>query len=214
MAIAIKICGITELTGLAAALDAGIDRIGLMFAPNSPRLINLNVANELAETARGKATIIAVLSNPGDKLVARITQDLRPDFLQLHGKETPDRVRSLWKQHHIPIIKAFAVSQTRDIADAQRYARTAAEFLFDAKPASDENRTGGFGQAFDWSLLQDANPARPWMLAGGLNPENVGAAIDICSPTMVDVSSGVESAPGVKDPALVAQFCTAVRTKR
>ncbi len=214
MPIAIKICGFTEQTGLNAALRVGIDRIGLMFAPNSPRLVNLDLANQLAETARGKAAIVAVLSNPGDKLVARIARDLRPDFLQLHGKETPERVRSLWKQHHIPIIKAFAISEARDITDAQRYARTAAEFLFDAKPAKGETRTGGLGRTFDWSLLKAVNPSRPWMLAGGLNPENVGTALDTCTPAMVDVSSGVESTLGVKDPALVAQFCTAVRAKR
>ncbi|VAV94084.1 Phosphoribosylanthranilate isomerase [hydrothermal vent metagenome] len=208
----IKICGITEMNGLTAALHNQVERIGLVFAPGSPRQVTVQSAQPLAEAARDRALIVAVLVNPGDKQLARIVSDIAPDFLQLHGKESPERVRSLWKRYHIPIIKAFSIGSTKDIADTIRYSRTAFEFLFDAKPPKDATRAGGYGEAFDWSLLAAAQPSRPWLLAGGLDAQNVAEAIRISGAPMVDISSGVESAPGVKDAALLADFCAAVRT--
>ncbi|MBL4616229.1 MAG: phosphoribosylanthranilate isomerase [Robiginitomaculum sp.] len=208
----IKVCGITETTGLQAALALGVDRIGLMFAPNSPRLLAMEKAVELAEVIRGRAQIVAVAVNPGDKLVKRIVTNIKPDFLQLHGNENPKRVRSLWKQHRIPVIKAFAVSSAKDIADADRYSTTAAEYLFDARPQANADREGGLGIAFNWSLLEHVNPSRPFLLAGGLTPQNVAEAISKSGAKMVDVSSGVESSNGIKDEGLLQAFCAKVRS--
>jgi len=208
----IKVCGLTEHAGIEAALALQVERIGLVFAPSSPRLLTINTASQLAQIARGKAAIVAVLVNPGDKLLARIVREIAPDFLQLHGSERPDRVRTIWNRYHIPVIKAFSVANAKDIKDAERYARTAAEFLFDAKPPKDATRAGGFGTSFHWELLADVKPARPWLLAGGLTPDNVATAIAVTGAPMVDVSSGVESTAGVKDPTLLAQFCAAARS--
>lgn len=207
----IKVCGLTETTGLDAALALGVTRIGLVFAPSSPRLIDLETAQHLAQITRNKAEIVVVLVDPGDKLLQRLATTIQPDFWQLHGKESPDRVRSIWKKTRIPVIKAFSVSGPKDIKDADRYQRTAAEFLFDAKPPKTANRTGGLGVCFDWNWLAQVQPARPFLLAGGLAAQNVAEAIAICRAPMVDVSSGVETAPGVKDPQLLAQFCQAAR---
>jgi len=208
---AIKVCGITDQEGLETALSLGVERIGLMFAATSPRCIDLTIADKLAQIARGKTKIVAVLVDPGDKQVKRIVDVVRPDFLQLHGKESPKRVRSLWKQFRIPIIKAFAISNAKDVLDANRFSTTAAEFLFDAKPPAQATRNGGLGIVFDWALLTAVKPARPYLLAGGLTAQNVGEAIRISGAAMVDVSSGVETNVGVKDPVLMEQFCTAAR---
>ncbi len=211
---AIKICGITDQAGLQTALTLKVERIGLMFAKNSPRYLSLELAETLAKQARGKTKIVAVFVNPGDKLLRRVVETVRPDFLQLHGKEAPKRVRSVWKQFHIPIIKACAVSSIGDINDADRYATSAAEFLFDTRPGAGSSREGGLGQAFDWSFLKGKSPARPYLLAGGLNAKNVGTALAVTGAEMVDVSSGVESSVGVKDPVLMQEFCEAVRKQQ
>ena len=207
----VKICGLTEAGGVQAALDAGADMLGFVFAPDSPRAITPAQAAALAEPARGKAKIVAVLVNPGDKKLKKIVDQLAPDYLQLHGRETPERVRTLWKRHHIAVIKAFAVSSARDVADANRYARTAAMFLLDAKPPKGNVQTGGHGQAFDWNILQEARLEKPWLLAGGLTPQNVSEAIAKTGAKAVDVSTGVESAPGIKDAEKVAAFIRAAK---
>ena len=209
--IGIKICGITEEKGLGAALELGVQRIGLVFAQSSPRLLDIEKAVELAEVIRGRAQIVAVVVNPGDKLIKRIVNNIKPDFLQLHGSESPKRVRSLWKQHRIAIIKAFAVAGVQDIADADRYSTTAAEFLFDARPPANADRNGGLGVTFKWSLLAEASPSRPFLLAGGLTPQNIATAISQSGAKMVDVSSGVESSRGVKDAAMLQAFCAKAR---
>jgi phosphoribosylanthranilate isomerase len=207
----IKICGITETTGLQACLDLQVERIGLMFAPQSPRCLTMKTAPDLAEMARDKTAIVAVLVNPGDKLLKRVVDAVKPDFLQLHGRETPERVRSIWKRLHIPVIKAFAIATQKDIMDTERFSHTAAEFLFDAKPPRGSAQSGGHGAVFDWQLLTDVKPARPWLLAGGLNCDNVQTAIKVTHANMIDLSSGVESAPGVKDPQLLAKLVGQVR---
>ncbi len=208
---AIKICGITEPIGLQAALAQKVARIGLVFAPGSPRALDIKTACALAEIARDKTAILAVLVNPGDKALTRIVHNLRPNFLQLHGKESPDRVRSIWKRFHIPIIKAFPIATAQDIEDTARYQHTAAEFLLDAKPPKEAMLAGGHGTCFNWELLGQSKLARPWLLAGGLNAQNVKEAINVTHAPMLDVSSGVESAPGVKDPARIDEFCAQVK---
>ncbi len=207
----VKICGLTEPAGVAAALDAGADYLGFVFTPDSPRSIAPAEAAQLAEPARGKAKIVAVLVNPGDKLLQKVVHHLAPDYLQLHGREKPERVRTIWKKFHIPVIKAFAVSNGRDVADTARYARTAAMFLLDAKAPKDTAQAGGHGAAFDWSILQGQSLEKHWLLAGGLDPSNIAAAIAQTGAKAVDVSSGVESSPGVKDPQKIAAFIEAAK---
>ena len=207
----VKICGLTEQVGVHAALEAGANYLGFVFAQNSPRSITPAEAKALAEPARGKAKTVAVLVNPGDKQVKKVVDQLAPDFIQLHGRETPDRVRTLWKRYHIPVIKAFAISSARDIADTARYGRTAAMFLLDAKAPKDTKQAGGHGLAFDWGLLKDAKLDKPWVLAGGLTPDNVAEALAQTHAKILDVSTGVESAPGIKDTQKIAAFIRAAK---
>jgi len=209
----VKICGLTEAPGVDAALHAGADYLGFVFAPQSPRLVTPDAAAALAAPARGRARIVAVLVNPGDKLLDRVVEQLRPDFLQLHGKESPQRVRSIWKCFHIPLIKAIGIAGPRDLQSAERYQRTASHYLLDAKAPKGAARAGGLGNAFDWSVLHGAALSKPWFLAGGLTPENVAHAIAQSGARMVDVSSGVESAPGVKDAARIAAFIAAAKAE-
>jgi len=207
----VKICGLTEASGVQAALEAGADMLGFVFADNSPRTVTPAQAAALAEAAQGKAKIVAVLVNPGDKKLKKIVDQLAPDYLQLHGREKPERVRTIWKKFHIPVIKAFAVSNAHDVADANRYARTAAMFLLDARPPKGTAQTGGHGQTFDWDILHEARLEKPWLLAGGLTPQNVSQAIASTGAKAVDVSTGVESAPGIKDAEKVAAFIRAAK---
>lgn len=207
----IKICGLTDTPGVTAALDAGADYLGFVFADNSPRKISPEQAAELAKPARGKAKIVAVMVNPGDKQLNKVITHLAPDFLQLHGREKPERVRTIWKRFHIPIIKAFAVSSARDIEDTARYARTAAMFLLDARPSKNTGQAGGHGQTFDWTILHDKRLDKPWFLAGGLDPQNITQALARTGARAVDVSSGVEADPGIKDPHKILAFIQAAR---
>ncbi len=207
----VKICGLTEASGIAAAIEAGADYLGFVFAANSPRVLTPAAAEELAETARQHAKIVAVLVNPGDKQLDKVVKQLRPNFIQLHGKENPDRVRAIWKRYHTPIIKACAISSVREVCDVDRYAQTASHYLLDAKPPKGAAQQGGHGAAFDWKILNGAKLAKPWFLAGGLDADNVAAAIAQTGARLVDVSSGVESAPGIKDPQKVAAFIKAAK---
>ncbi len=207
----VKICGLTEPAGVEAALNAGADYLGFVFATDSVRKTTPEQAAELAKPARGKAKIVAVLVNPGDKQLKKVITHLSPDFLQLHGREKPERIRAIWKRYHIPIIKAFAVSNALDIEDTERYARTAAYYLLDAKPPKETKQAGGHGQAFDWTILRNKKFEKHWFLAGGLDPDNVAEAISQTGARAVDVSTGVESAPGIKDPQKVAAFIQAAK---
>ncbi len=209
----VKICGLKQAKGVAAALEAGAEYLGFVFAPNSPRQVTPEAAAALAEPARGRARIVAVLVNPGNKLLGRVVAQLKPDLLQLHGKESPERVRAIWKRFHLPVIKAVGIAGPRDLEAAERYARTAACYLLDAKPPRGAAREGGLGQAFDWSLPGNAALSKPWFLAGGLTPENVSQAIAQSGAAMVDVSSGVECAPGVKDAHKIAAFVAAAKAE-
>lgn len=210
--VAVKICGLTEAQGVAASIEAGADYLGFVFAPNSPRMVTPAMAAALAETARAHAKIVAVLVNPGNKQLDKVVKQLRPNFIQLHGKESPDRVRTIWKRYHTPLIKACAVASAREVADVDRYGQTASHYLLDAKPPKGAAFEGGHGIAFDWNIIHGAALAKPWFLAGGLDAQNVGAAIAQTGARMVDVSSGVESAPGVKDPSKVAAFIKAAKS--
>jgi phosphoribosylanthranilate isomerase len=185
--------------------------VGFVFFANSPRYLAIEAAAQLAEPVRGKAKIVALAVDPSDAEVDRIVQGLRPDLLQLHGKESPARVREVAARTATGVIKALPVSEASDLAAAGDYEPLVEHLMFDAKPPKDASRPGGMGEPFDWSLLAGRRFRRPWLLAGGLDPWNVAEAVRQSGAPLVDVSSGVERGPGLKDPALVKAFLDAAR---
>ncbi len=211
MTVLVKICGITEPRALNAALDAGADFIGLVFFPPSPRHVEIDRAASLAGAARGRARIVALTVDAGDDLLRAISEKVRPDLLQLHGKETPRRMNEISNIMEIPLIKAFRVRNEEDIEAASTYEDHMAFPLFDAWVDAEKSGglPGGAGHVFDWSLLRGFN--KPFMLAGGLTPQNVAEAIRRTAAPMVDVSSGVESARGVKDRQKISAFIRAAK---
>lgn len=211
MAIAVKICGMTTDAGVDAALAAGADYIGLVFHPASPRHLQLPQAAALAGRARGRVRIAALTADADDAALEAIRGAVRPDFFQLHGQESPARADAIRSRFATPVMKALAVAEAADFAPVAAFEQVCEMLLFDAKAPSGANRPGGLGAAFDWRLLQGRKFARPWLLAGGLNAGNIAAAIATSGAQGVDVSSGVESAPGVKDPALIRAFVSAAR---
>jgi phosphoribosylanthranilate isomerase len=203
----VKICGLSEPMTLNAALDAGADFVGLVFFPKSPRNVSLVQAKVLSDIAQGSAAIVALVVDADDALIQSIAETIRPDFIQAHGRESPERIAAIKAMTGIPVIKAINVSEAADVARAKTYDGMAAFILFDAKTTGP--LPGGMGHTFDWSLL--GGVAHPYMLAGGLTPETVRNAITSTGAAMVDVSSGVESAPGVKDEALIRKFIEAAK---
>src|SRR5690606_19035842 len=195
----IKICGIKDLSAMDAALKAGADLVGLVFFPPSPRSVSLAEGAKLAARAHGKARIVALTVDADDSLLDGIAAQVAPDLLQLHGKETPARVSEVRKRSGIPVMKALPVAEAADLDVVPAYAAVAEQILFDARPPKDATRPGGHGRAFDWTLLARVPRSRPIMLSGGLDPDNVAIAIRTVRPDAVDVSSGVEQSPGVKD---------------
>lgn len=213
----IKICGLTDETGVSAALEARADAVGFVFFPPSPRDIAFDRAAALAEPARGRTEIVALTVNAEDAFLDRLVKALEPDVLQLHGTEDPERVAAVRARYRRPVMKALAVAETADLAAIPHYRTVADRILFDAKPPEDATRPGGNGEAFDWSLLGQVDQTLDYVLSGGLNPQNIGAALDAAhaagrTPWGVDVSSGVEHAPGIKDPIRVAGFVDKVRS--
>jgi phosphoribosylanthranilate isomerase len=204
-----KICGLSTRSALDAALDGGAAFIGLMSFVASPRHVSIAEAATLAKVTRGRAKIVAVTVDPDDELISRLLAEVGPDFLQLHGHESPRRVREIASR--VGVIKALPVLGPDDLADARAYEESAAHLMFDAKAPEDASRPGGLGQAFDWTLLEQHRFKNPWFLAGGLTPDNVADAIRASGAPMVDVSSGVEGASGLKQPALITRFLDAVR---
>lgn len=205
----VKICGLSQEESVDAALQAGADFVGLLFFSKSPRNVSLERAAALAERARGKAQVVAVTVDGDDSLFRAIAETLRPDLLQLHGKESPGRVKAIHALTGVPVMKALGVAAKSDIAVTAAY--TLDRLLLDAKPPLDATRPGGHGVAFDWSVLDDFNSPTPWFLSGGLEPGNVAEALRVTRAPGVDVSSGVESAPGRKEPARIFAFVEAVR---
>lgn len=211
----VKICGLSTPETVAAALDAGADFVGLVFFPKSPRNVSLEQAAPLAGQARGRARIVALTVDADDALLRAITDKVRPDFIQAHGSETPERVSAITSLTGKPVIKAIKVGKTEDVSGASAYSEAASLILYDAK--APENLTGslpgGNGHAFDWALLGGKRPPA-FMLAGGLTPENVARAIAVTHAPIVDVSSGVETAPGIKDISLIRKFIEAAKAAR
>jgi len=207
----VKICGLSTPETLRAALDAGADMIGLNFHPKSPRFVTLERAKELAEIARGKTEIVALIVDWDEKQAVELVEALKPDWLQLHGRETPDYVAALRRAVGLPVMKALGIAEAEDLKAIAAYRDVADRILLDAKPPKDAAFPGGHGRPFDWTLLAELDPDFAFMLSGGLDPANVAEAIRIARPAGVDVSSGVESAPGIKDPARIAEFIAAAR---
>ena len=206
----VKICGLSTPQTLDATIAAGADLAGFVFFAKSPRHIDLDTARALGEQAVGRIQKVALTVDADDAALAEIVAVLRPDMLQLHGHESPERVGAVKACFGLPVIKAIGVASAADVAAARRYDGVADWLLFDAKPAPDATVPGGAGVVFDWDLLRNITAAK-WMLSGGLDPENVAAALRQTQAPAVDVSSGVESARGVKDAGKIAAFVAAVR---
>ena len=211
MPVAIKICGISTPETLDAVLEARADYVGLNFFPPSPRHVDLGVARALAERSGGRLTRVGVFVDPDDSLLSAAVEAARLDAIQLHAEESPQRCADVKTRFGLPVWKVIPVSTADDVARAAQYREVADFILFDAKTPKDAAMPGGMGLRFDWSLLSGSPTPLPWGLAGGLSPANVAEAITATGAPMVDVSSGVESGPGIKDAAAIAAFCAAVR---
>jgi phosphoribosylanthranilate isomerase len=206
-----KICGITDASALDAALAGGAPFVGLVFFPKSPRHLNLDAAAALAARARGRIDVVAVTVDADDALLEQIARTVRPDWVQAHGQESAARIAAIRRFAGKGVIKALGIARTADLAAASAFEAAADMLLFDAKPPPG-GLPGGNAAAFDWKILSGQRFGRPWMLSGGLNPENVREAIAASGAALLDVSSGVEGAPGVKDPAKIAAFIAAARS--
>jgi phosphoribosylanthranilate isomerase len=210
MTVEVKICGLRDLLAIEAAVTAGARFVGLNFYPPSPRSVSVELARELARAIPAEILKVGVVVDADDALIDAVAATVGVDMLQLHGAETPARASAVAARSGKPVIKAIAVADAGDIAAAHAYLGTVQWLLFDAKPPSLANAMpGGNALAFDWTLLAQARWPVPWMLAGGLNPENVGDALRLSGARAVDVSSGVESRPGIKDPDRIRAFLAA-----
>lgn len=207
----VKICGVTTNEALDAALAGGARFVGFVVYPQSPRHLSRDKLAALAARARGRAETVIVTVDAGDDLLAGVAEIARPDWIQLHGGESPGRVANAARYAGRGVIKALGVARPDDLAQVDAYAGAADMLMFDAKPPPG-GLPGGNALAFDWAILARRAFARPWMLSGGLTPSNVAEAITASGAALVDVSSGVESSPGLKDPLLVAQFLAAARS--
>jgi phosphoribosylanthranilate isomerase len=211
MTLDIKICGLKTGEALEAALAGGASHVGFIFFEKSPRNVAPTEAGRLRKAAVGRAKAVAVTVDADDAALDTIVAEMRPDMLQLHGHETPERVAEVKARHGLPVMKAFSVRDASDLANIEPYRGVADRFLFDAKPPRGAELPGGNGVPFDWRVLAALDPDIDYVLSGGLNAENIGAALSLVSPAGIDISSGVESAPGVKDVALIEAFFRAVR---
>ena len=211
MALTIKICGLKTPEALDVALESGADLVGFVFFPPSPRNLNLAAARVLGERVKGRAGKVALTVDANDDTLFDIVEALKPDMLQLHGTETPDRVVAVRTRFGLPVIKALPIAQRSDLSPIREYSNVADRLLFDARAPQDATRPGGLGKAFDWTLLKDIDRTIDFMLSGGLDAGNVGEALAITGAPGVDVSSGVESAPGEKDAGKIRAFIRAAR---
>ena len=211
MTLLVKICGLKTPHTLDAALDAGADMVGFVFFSPSPRHLGFEAARVLGERVDGRAKKVALSVDATDSELGQLIEALKPDMLQLHGRETPERVAVLRSRFGLPVMKALPVAQKSDLSPVRLYARVADRILFDARAPQDATRPGGLGKAFDWRLLENLDIGVPFMLSGGLHAKNVGEAIAITRAPSVDVSSGVEKRPGEKDPDKIRAFIRAAR---
>lgn len=211
MAVEVKICGITDEEAMDAAIEAEADYVGLVFYPPSPRAVTPERAAELVEFTPGEITKVGLFVDPDDSWLETVLTQVRLDLLQLHGNETPERIEAIRLEYGIPVMKVISIASADDLAAAEPFLAVTDRLLFDAKPPKGATLPGGNATSFDWTILQGRKWGVPWMLAGGLTPANVAEAIRISGAMAVDVSSGVESAPGVKDAEKIRAFINAVR---
>lgn len=213
MSVSAKICGLTDAASVEAAVEGGARFVGLVFFPPSPRSLAPPRAGALAAHVPSHVSKVGVFVDPADSLLDEVFAEVRLDFVQLHGAESPERATAIRARTGAGIIKAIKVAEAGDVAQAQAYGQAADWILYDAKAPKGASRPGGNAQAFDWTILADGRAAAaglPWLLSGGLDIDNVAQAVKITGARAVDVSSGVEKAPGQKDPALVRAFLEAV----
>ena len=211
MSLLVKICGLSTRETLDVALAAGADMVGFVFFPPSPRHLSLETARELGRQARGRAAKVALTVDADDATLSNIIETLQPDLLQLHGKETTARLRDIKARFGLPVMKVIAVETSADLAVLPGFAGVADRILFDARPPKGATRPGGLGAVFDWQLLSKLELKLPYMVSGGLNPDNVAEAVRVTRAGGVDVSSGVERSPGHKDPEMILNFIRAAR---
>jgi phosphoribosylanthranilate isomerase len=211
MSLIVKICGLSTPATLDVALEAGADMVGFVFFPPSPRHLDLAQARELGARVRGRAGKVALTVDADDATLGNIVETLRPDLLQLHGKENVARVRDIKQKFGLPVMKAIGVETAADLASLPGYAAVVDRILFDARAPKEATRPGGLGTPFDWHLLENLALGIPFMLSGGLSAGNIQDAVRITRAGGVDVSSGVESAPGIKDAGLIRDFIRAAR---
>ena len=212
MSLIVKICGLSTPETLDAALAAGADMVGFVFFPPSPRHLDLASARSLGAQVRGRALKVALTVDADDTTLGNIVETLRPDLLQLHGKETVARMRDIKQVFGLPVMKAIGVETAADLTPLAGHAAVADRILFDARAPKEATRPGGLGQPFDWHLLENLDLKIPFMLSGGLTADNLADALRITRAGGVDVSSGVERARGVKDVEMIRAFIRAART--
>jgi phosphoribosylanthranilate isomerase len=210
----VKICGVSRPDTLDVALEAGADAVGFVFFPPSPRNLSFATARQLASRVNGRAEKVALTVDADDATLTNIVEALHPDMLQLHGKEMPARVSAIRQRFGLPVMKVLAIESKADLDAIPLYTRAANRLLFDARAPREATRPGGLGKPFDWHLLENLNLSIPFMLSGGLNAGNVAEALRITRAGGVDVSSGVESAPGLKDPEKIRAFIRAARSAK
>ena len=211
MSLLVKICGLRTPEALDVALESGADMVGFVFFAPSPRNLGLDAARVLGAQVKGRAGKVALSVDADDATLAAVVEALKPDMLQLHGVETPERVTALRARFGLPVMKAIPIAERKDLARVERYQKVADRLIFDARAPRDATRPGGLGTPFDWTLLKGVNPGIPYMLSGGLDAGNVAEALRITRAPGVDVSSGVERAPGEKDPDKIRAFIRAAR---
>jgi phosphoribosylanthranilate isomerase len=211
MALSIKICGLRSAEALDVSLESGADLVGFVFFAPSPRNLGLEFARTLGQRVQGRAGKVALTVNASDQTLSGIVEALKPDMLQLHGSETPERVAVVRSRFGLPVMKALPIAKRRDLSPIRQYARVADRLIFDARAPQGATRPGGLGKPFDWTLLKGIDAGVPFMLSGGLDASNVAEALRITRAPGVDVSSGVESSPGVKDAGKIREFIRAAR---
>ena len=211
MSLLVKICGLSTRETLETALHAGADMVGFVFFPPSPRHVSLETGRDLGRQVKRRALKVALTVDADDSTLDNIMDALSPDIFQLHGKESVARLRDIKQKFGRPVMKAVPVATAADLAVLPGYAAVADRILFDARAPKDATRPGGLGAPFDWHLLENLDLKLPYMVSGGLHADNVAEALRVTGAGGVDVSSGIESAPGVKDPELIKAFIRAAR---
>ena len=211
MPLLVKICGLRSPEALDVALDAGADQVGFVFFAPSPRNLAYGAARALGERVKGRADKVALTVDATDKMLGEIVEAVRPDMLQLHGSETPERVVAVRTRFGLPVMKALPIEDRASLSSIRLYENVADKIIFDARAPREATRPGGLGNPFDWRLLEGVDPGIPFMLSGGLDVGNVADALSITRAPGVDVSSGVERIPGEKDPDKIRAFVRAAR---